>query len=977
MVMTLANTTCCKYESYQQLNSFVKENELDTFPSLFVQVFSGHTNKALIEEVQHSLLRLLPAANIIGCTTAGEINNGTLSEREVVLSFTSFEKTRLSTMLLNQSEFENSYEMGKALATQTFTFDTKAIIIFPSYHHVDSQELIEGIYEINPEVIISGGIAADNENFEGTYVFTEKEMTSGGVVAAVLNSAHLQIDAYTNSKWQEIGKSITVTKADGNTIYSINKKKPLHILKQYLGETFTKQLPNSGVEFPFLMEIDGEKSSVFISKVLKTGEIEVTRKMPEGTQLTFAYADTRLIIEDSLLNMKRLSKKPIESIFVYNCMARKRFMNDFTKEELKMIQSIAPTSGFFASGEISVQSGRIPRIIGHSLTYLAISESMATAERNARTFDYEIPSQMKTIMSLTHLMQASHYDMQILNENLMTSEQYYRSLFDNNADFVYSTDLHGHFTSVNPAFEKTFGFKKKDIIGKPATNFIKPDDIPRAKAHFLRTIKGKEQYYNIEIPTANEEVQVFQVKNIPITVNGVTAGVYGIGHNITKQKKTEEKIRQLAYYDIDTGLPNRMLFTEQLTKMLKRAKKKKDMLAVLFIDLDRFKIINDSLGHFAGDSIIKELVDRIQGVLPTGAFFGRFGGDKFSLLLTKNGSVDEVINVAKSIISHIARSVLYENQEFFVTASIGVSLYPNDGQDEQVLLKNADIAMNRSMIHGGNRITFFSTEMNDEAVIRLELESFLRKALQKNEFYLCYQPLIDLSSGSVFGSEALIRWEHPRLGLVSPADFIPLAEETGLIEEIGLWVLQTACFQNKKWQEMGFANLSIAVNVSAHQFQLPNFIMDVKQSLVESGLEPHFLTLELTESAMLRNIENSIGIMNSLQEMGVKVSIDDFGTGYSSLSYLRNLPINTLKIDRSFIHNLRNDTADIAIVKAIITMGHGLSVKVVAEGVETKEQIELLRELNCHYAQGFYLNKPLMIEEFENDLSSKGEAFSG
>jgi EAL domain-containing protein (putative c-di-GMP-specific phosphodiesterase class I) len=286
------------------------------------------------------------------------------------------------------------------------------------------------------------------------------------------------------------------------------------------------------------------------------------------------------------------------------------------------------------------------------------------------------------------------------------------------------------------------------------------------------------------------------------------------------------------------------------------------------------------------------------------------------------------------------------------------------------------VATNRSKQQGGNRATFFSVEMNEQAMVRLELESYLRKALHKDEFYLCYQPLIDLESGNLYGSEALIRWNHPKLGLISPGEFIPLAEETGLIEEIGSWVLRTACKQNMRWQTLGYDSLSISVNVSAYQFQQPGFLDEVKKALELSGMEPQYLTLELTESTMLRNVEYSIQVMQALQALGVKVSIDDFGTGYSSLSYLKDLPINTLKIDRSFINNLRLNTSDIAIVKAIITMGHGLAVKVVAEGVETKEQIELLKELKCHYAQGFYIHKPLMTTEFEEGLSKKVQMYS-
>jgi EAL domain-containing protein (putative c-di-GMP-specific phosphodiesterase class I) len=287
-----------------------------------------------------------------------------------------------------------------------------------------------------------------------------------------------------------------------------------------------------------------------------------------------------------------------------------------------------------------------------------------------------------------------------------------------------------------------------------------------------------------------------------------------------------------------------------------------------------------------------------------------------------------------------------------------------------MILRNADTALNLSKSYGGNKITFFSTGMNEEALERVEMESQLRKAVHSQQFYVCYQPLWNLETGAIYGSEALIRWNHPIRGPVSPGEFIPLAEEIGVIDEIGTWVLHTACRQNKKWQDSGLCQFIISVNVSAYQFQQPAFLDHVKRALFESGLQPQYLHLELTESLMLQNINYSISVMEELQTMKVKVSIDDFGTGYSSLSYLKNLPIDTLKIDRSFIRNLE-DASDISIVKAIIMMGQGLGVKVVAEGVETREQLQLLKEMDCEYAQGFYIDRPLTVEQFESNVVSR------
>lgn len=973
----MAKTITCLYENMNQLNSFIDDHKLVEYPNLLVQVFTGLIKEPFINDLQKELAKRLPSADIAGCSTSGEIYEGRIMEKQTVVSFTAFEKTKLKSFLLHHDDFKDSFEMGKALSEKLAAFNTEALILFPAGFDVDSSSLLEAIYETNPELVIAGGIAGDNGVFKEGFAFTQKGVTKNGLAAIALQSGHFTAHSFANYQWQEIGKTFKVTKAAGSIIYAIDHKAPLDILKHYLGEAFLKDLPQSGTEFPFLLPYRGEKVSVFIIRVLENGAIKVNRKVKEGDTLTFAYANLEEIINSSLKELKKLAEISTETLFIYNCMARKQFARDFTEKELVMFQRIAPANGFFSYGEIASRKGDYPKIVGHSLTYLAISENVASSEkRSDKTYVYEKPAHFKTISSLTHLMHAAQDDIKILNSTLKISEQYYKSLFDNNADFVYSTDLNGHFTSVNPAFENTFGYSSNEILGKSALAYVRNEDIPRVRMHFYRAIKGKEQYYNVYIDSKSGETSLFQLKNIPITVNGECVGIYGIGRNITEQKKIEDKITELAYFDQDTGLPNRMKFTEQLDLLLKRAKKKRKMLAVLSIDIDRFKIINDSLGHFAGDMALKEISERIEKVLPSGSYLGRFGGDKFTLIVTRDISIDKVMITSKKILDEISKPLFLADQEFIVTASTGVSFYPGDGMDEHTLLKNADVATNRSKMQGGNRVTFFSLEMNKQALERLELESYLRKALQKKEFYLCYQPLIDLETGELYGSEALIRWNHPKLGLVSPGEFIPLAEETGIIEEIGSWVLRTACEQNKQWQIRGYDYLSISVNVSAYQFQQPGFLTVVRKALDLSGLEPQYLTLELTESTMLRNVDYSIQVMQALQALGVKVSIDDFGTGYSSLSYLKDLPINTLKIDRSFINNLRLNTTDIAIVKAIITMGHGLDVKVVAEGVETKEQIELLKELKCHYAQGFYIHKPLRTNEFEEGLSNQVQTYS-
>ncbi|MEQ2525682.1 EAL domain-containing protein [Bacillaceae bacterium CLA-AA-H227] len=955
------------YKNTDDLKNLIEDNVLYEYPNIFIQIFSSNIDLVELEKIQETIRTSLPLAKVMGCTTSGDIVEGSFVKEKISISFTIFEKTKIDSSLFYVKDYENIREMGKSIVAKLCGADTKALILFSSPSSVDLQPLLDSIDEEKQDITLAGGIAGEKDSFREGIIFNEEESTNEGIVAVSLNNSDLQVQTFTNFKFQEVGKSFKITKAIGNTIVSIDKKKPSKVLESYLGKDFLEQIKLQRNDFPFLLGTKDKSTPIWITNLLEDGTVTVNHPISEGDSLVFAYAHLKEIIDNSLRELKRLSKQNVETIFAYNCSSRKRMLHEFAADEMRMLNSIAPTNGFFANGEISTENGK-PQLVGHALTFLALSENKKKLSNRKIDFQYHIPDSVKTIVTLTHLMRASQADLEILNDHAQISEQYYRSLFDNNTDIVYSTDLDGNISSVNPAFEKLLGYKKEELLGKSALKYINKEDIPRVRTHFYSALKGKEQYYNIEVSSKTGENNLLHLKNIPITVNGECVGIYGIGRNITEQKKIEDKIIQLAYYDQDTGLPNRIRFSERLTELLQNAKKTKRKLALMVIDMDRFKIINDSLGHDAGDEILKGISERIQAAIPGGAFLGRFNGDKFTLILSKNVSIEAVIKIANSILRHVGAPIHYSGQEFYVSASIGVSLYPTDGTDEMTLMKNADIAMNRSKSQGGNRLTLYSNDMNEEALKRLELESYLRKALQKDEFFLCYQPLIDLKSGKLYGSEALIRWNHPLLGLVSPGDFIPLAEETGLIEEIGSWVLRTACKQNKLWQQKGLKNITVSVNVSANQFQQTKFVAEVTRALEKSGLEPKYLTLELTESTMLRNIDHSIDVMKSLQKLGVRVSIDDFGTGYSSLSYLKDLPIDHLKIDRSFINNLRIDTSDIAIVKAIITMSHGLAVKVVAEGVETEEQIELLKKLKCHYAQGFFLHRPLTSEDFEKVL---------
>ena len=960
------------YTEKKELASFIKLNNLEKTSNLLVQIYSGSLERLLLEEITLELNSLLPHAVVVGTTTDGELLDGNVVTNEVAISFLLFEKSYISSKLFLYEDYPNLFEVGKAILEEVTDEKTKAILIYANGVHYDIESLIDGMKLQSSKIKVFGGIAGANGEFTDTHVWLNSQFTSSGVIAIGLSGDDLSIRSFSNNSWRKVGRQFQITKCKDNEIYEIDGKKAITILKQYLGELFVKELPNSGTQFPLLFEREGEVRA-FLTSVLPNGGVKIDRKVASGEQFYFAYADGQAILETSIKNINKIQQKHADCFLVFNCMARRRYFYSYVENEMTSLQQIAPTSGFFSYGEIHTPEKAQTEFTSFSTIVLACSETKEKRKNKRVKMDYEIKNETKAAIALSNLIDASANDIAQLNKEMELSEQRYKSLFEHNSDIIFSTDTFGRFTSVNPIFSKVFGYKEEEVLGKNALRFIEESDEKRIRSHFKRALNGKEQTYEIHLRSKNGKKKTFLIKNIPIVIHNEKVGIFGIGRDITAQKEAEKKVAYLAYFDAETSLPNRQNFNEKLTECLTEIKnrKKKTKLAIMFIDLDRFKIINDSEGHFVGDELLKIVVERIHAELPSKSYLGRFGGDKFTLLLSKIKDVDEVLKIAQAIQKTIASPLFYNQKEFYVTASIGISMYPNDGDDEQTLLKNADAAMNRSKQSGGNRIKFYSTDMNEQSLYKIELESYLRKALEKEEFFLCYQPFIDLKTQRVVGAEALIRWDHPKLGLVSPMEFIPLAEETGLIIDIGEWVLISACREAKSWQEKGFEKFSISVNVSATQFQQPNFIEVVKKALHISGLSPCALKLELTESVMLRNVSYSIAVMKEIQKLGVQLSVDDFGTGYSSLSYLKDLPINNLKIDRSFIKNLSMTSKDVAIVHAILTMGKGLDLHVVAEGLETEDQLDLLKGMQCDIGQGYYFSKPLIKEEFEKFIFTK------
>ncbi len=447
--------------------------------------------------------------------------------------------------------------------------------------------------------------------------------------------------------------------------------------------------------------------------------------------------------------------------------------------------------------------------------------------------------------------------------------------------------------------------------------------------------------------------------------------------DLTQNKQTKEKLNHLAYHDALTDLPNQVLFKDRLKQAIALSRRSDQLQAVLLLNLDRFKTINDSLGYTAGDRLLQSVAQRLTSCVRESDTVARFGGDEFAILLTQIPRAQDAANVARAIKQALDQAFLFEDQEIFVSSSIGISLYPHDGRDTAGLLKNAGAALDRAKMQGGNNFQFYTAGGTTRALRQLVLESNLRPGLERSEFIIHYQPQVDVRGFHLVGMEALVRWQHPSLGLLYPNEFVPLAEDNGLIISLGDWVMRTACAQNQLWQDEGLTPLTLSVNFSARQFQQPTFITDVAQILKDTNLDPRWLELELTESSIMRDPEEAIEKLHELKLMGIKVAIDDFGTGYSSLNYLKRFPIDTLKIDKTFVSDVCKDPHDTAIVRAIINLGHALDLTVIAEGVETKEQLQYLTALECDVVQGFLFSKALSVAAFEELLVEQRRVTSG
>lgn len=566
------------------------------------------------------------------------------------------------------------------------------------------------------------------------------------------------------------------------------------------------------------------------------------------------------------------------------------------------------------------------------------------------------------------------------HQSLEESEKHYRSLYDSMKEGMalhrITYDKDGNPVSftvvdINPASELFLGLERIDIIGKAGPELFGEEIMDHFPEMVWVADTGKSLMFEMALPKTN--------KVFTVSVFSPEKGLFAtLLEDITERKKSDEQIQKLAYYDNLTGLPNRSLLLDRLNQALARAVRDNGRLAVLFIDLDRFKVINDTLGHAYGDLLLIQVAQRLQKCVRSSDTLARLGGDEFVVLISSIGEEFNVAHIAQHLLENINASYRVSGRDIYTTASIGIALFPEDGLDTEILLRNADMAMYAAKDGGRNGFNFYSQEMNRKAHERMELETSLRHALEHEEFYLEFQPIVNARNGRLVGAEALVRWQHPEWGRIMPDRFIPVAEDSGLIIPLGEWVLSNVCRKMKEWFGAGCPQFRMSVNVSGQQFARSDISDIVYAVLTETGIDPRCLELELTETSLMANADATVKTLFKLKELDLSIAVDDFGAGYSSLGYLKNFPIDRIKIDRSFVRDVCNNPDDRAIVEAIIAIASKLNLDVIAEGVESSEQCTFLMNCGCEEIQGFYFYRPLSEDKFVELLKeSKGFQFPG
>ena len=965
------------YTNNDTLVAYCKENGISAqSASLLIQIFTAQNNLSFIQTLLDELNMLFPDAVIIGATTDGEIANGEVYTQETVISFTLFEHTTLTYAMSNF--FSDSYRNGQALAKALIEDRTQLLIVFADGLHTNGEKLLDGINDLNPSVKVAGGMAGDYSSFTQTYVFTKDKILSQGAVGVSLNGMRLKVFNDYNYNWQKIGKKFTVTKCQENRVYELDGKSAVETYKEYLGEPVAKKLPAVGIEFPLIHHRDGIDIARAVLAKHDDGSLSFAGNMHEGEEVCLGYGDSDEIMKNTHAIPKRMVSFAPEAIFVYSCMARRHFIGNSIEQELAPLHALAPMAGFFTYGEFFFRKRN--KLLNQTLTVIGLTESALPEKRytEEKYCGRQTPA-YSSVNALIHLINKTSSE--VMEQKVFT-ETYSRfeQLFEYSGDGIVVIK-EGRLIECNQKMLSLFSYKgKKSAFLAQSLHglFVSAEGFDVIE-HVLENMqKTHSSHYLYEIECFSQTGGTFwsEIMFTKIIIDDEEL-LYAVFRDISQRKEMEIELMSQrdilyykAYHDDLTGLPNRKSIMESLDEEIKQAKSMDQKLALLFLDLDKLKIINDSLGHGIGDKLIVLIAKRIKKSIASENIVARLGGDEF-LILLKNVTDKKITSQAEKILGSIREEIIFDMHHLYTSASIGIAEFPKDAEDAQALLKYADSAMYEAKEQGSNQYQFYNSELTQKAHAQVKIAKEFRRAIRKKEFEVYYQPQIDIETGCLVGIEALIRWHHPEDGLITPVSFLHAIEKANLLERLDKWVMNHAMKDVLKWYEEGLTPGKLALNISMSQLESDKWERRLMKIISRLRFDPTWLELEITETEIMKHPKQAIARLNILRNSGISIAIDDFGTGYSSLSQLKHLPFDKLKVDKVFIDDLPSSYDATVMFNTIINLANNMSIPVLAEGIETKEQVEYLLQEGCQYAQGYYYARPMSARQLRAFLLEK------
>ncbi len=948
-------------------------DKINAAGAILIQLFSTGHMRTLLEAQRMTLENLFPNAVIIGATTREAIANDRIEREQTTLSITLFEKTHLSHLHLKDLSQRNSFECGTYLADALVKADTKALILFADPRSIHAQTMLEGIHFVNRNVMIAGGVAAYGTEAESALLISNDGVSEKGVVAVALSGEDLHLQNHCKSDWIPFGKKLLITHAKGERVYSIDHMRAIDALEHYLGEDFIATFEKSKMHFPLVRTFGGIQIARSIVHCYEDGSIGLAGEVRTGELYQIGFGDLEEMILSKNLPLAKIAGNRTEVIFVYSCFARRMFMEDEIVKEFAPLQSFGNVSGFFTFGEF-YSTGESAYLLNNTMTLLSLSEKTGNEALPRYTHPETDTKRFSTFKALSHLLTVNESEFSTYHGYLEERERLLCKGPVVNFKFELGEVLRCSY--ISPNIRKMLGYGAKEFLcnevspqmlfddetwealRKAFERYLADDALTFEKEIRVRAKFGDTKYLHLFAATEKNRAQK-------------PAALIGYCIDITQRVESQQKIQKLAFYDHVTGLPNRELLKSTLATKIEEAKAEGKLCAVTFFDLDKFKDVNDTYGHAAGDKLLQMIANRVRAVLKKEDFIARIGGDEFILIqggLSRNGVQTTIYATINRILTIVHEPFNIDGKIAHISTSIGTAIYGIDGESVDDLIRHADMAMYEAKKDPDVHFKFYSQRMRFQRESHLALQNALKDAVREKRFHLLYQPQVDIHSGKIVGAEALMRWNDPVLGEISPVTFIPLAEELHLIVELGEWLLEEVCqkiayLQNRSKLPGNFR--SIAVNISPLQFADPYFVSKVEKMLDLMQIDARYLEFELTEGVFADNLPMIVEKMHLLKALGITLSLDDFGTGYSSLQYLKELPVDTIKIDRSFIDAVQKDEKNQLLTSTIIQLSQNMQCKIVAEGVENLEQLKFLKENRCETYQGFYFSKPVTFETFE------------